>query len=353
MKIIIFAFLLVILACGEGKVNGEYYDEDVLQTDEIDREEEENKNEDNDIIINNDNSETIEQDEELDEDDTITDYDIVDIDNNINDEDEQEALPDDDITDEEITIDEDIQEEDDEDIIIEPGCGNGILDDGEFCEKGKIKATCVEVAPNLFKSGNVLCNNKCIGYTYKGCELKDKEKVLRLSFPEDTKSPYDQIFYEAVKVSDYTKQITDIGLNNKDALMCKKLGTPGLVFGGALRMNVLRNSFFVDDPKIGKNTDCRIGTKLEQGFVMVDMAYQNNTISDFIGDCTYRKEENVNEIDLFKDFPDHFKNKSYFIPGYLGNVNHYSGGYMLTNKGLDHSGSISDEYILCTLKVDY
>jgi hypothetical protein len=67
--------------------------------------------------------------------------------------------------------DEDFDEEPDEHIP-EPECGNGIVEEGEVCERGEVEE-CTAIDPELYSGGLTVCLDDCSGYNTVTCYKKD------------------------------------------------------------------------------------------------------------------------------------------------------------------------------------
>jgi len=67
--------------------------------------------------------------------------------------------------------DEDFDEEPDDSP--EPECGNGIVEEGEVCEKGEV-GECIEIDPELYSGGLAICLDDCNGYNTITCYKKDQ-----------------------------------------------------------------------------------------------------------------------------------------------------------------------------------
>ncbi|MCK5808055.1 hypothetical protein KAH37_03605, partial [bacterium] len=59
-------------------------------------------------------------------------------------------------------------------------CGNGVIDEGETCEKGETK-TCIEVGPDTFQDMyDAVCNSLCSGFDTYNCIPKDALACFQL-----------------------------------------------------------------------------------------------------------------------------------------------------------------------------
>jgi hypothetical protein len=326
--------MFLFISCGTDRLDITY---ETDKTDDID----------NNIIVDEDANET-------DEEETKTDIDSTNITDDINDEEIEDVDPDgvddfvsdDELSDNNIIDEDEIIEEPDEVVSL---CGNGKIDEGEFCDKGEIKSPCVNANADIFESGNIICNDTCTGWTYKKCVMK-YDDIIRLDTPE-VLSGYDEMYYQPVHIPDneYHNVLMVTVQTNSDE-MCRKYSHTKNSYSSKF-LNT-KFALLYDDEKLKHKGLCKIGTILDG---IQDRSYEELGWDIFREECSYVDEPTKNVLDMF---PEKFQSYSYWMTGYEIVIPDAPSGYghgaiLLRKNGLSTTQYNSpDNYLLCSIGFD-